>query len=312
MKTISRTLFILLLACAWSCSNDDDSIVNNDDDANSGDPDPMEVVSSRLSSYTIEDVEFEFTYDESDGKLTRFQYGTTFTVNASIDYDDADRISEIGPTTYQYDAEGRLIRKQKGDISIAEFTYDSTGKIIVINSQYPNSSGGANSNESTISYNSAGLPERIETYDAREDIGFPQWWRINLGYDGSGNLIEEFVEISNDGTTYTAFETWNYSYDDKKNPFHQAIGTTGVDPMLHAHEFIQLFSVSYNDQGELGTLYFTSPNNLLTITSSLNITTFEYIYNEDDYPETLNYNFDATSSGGGTSVRNYSFNYEDY
>lgn len=313
MKTISRTLFILLLAFSWSCSNDDDSIVNNDSDANNGDPDSMEVLNSRLSSYTIEDVEFEFTYDESDGKMTRFQYGTTFTVNASITYDDNGRIMSIGPTEYLYDDQDRVIRFDKGEFSSAEYTYDTAGRIIEIAARHPNSTrDGANTSFTTIDYNSEGLPDVVNNINTREEIGTPEYFRTILSYDSKGNLTQKYIENGLDGINYMYFSNTTYTYDDKKNPFREAIESTGISRTFHLEQFIGLNSTFINLLARTGIIYFTSTNNLLTETNDFTTTTHEYTYNDDGYPETLIRTFDGTSGGGGISVRTHGFNYQDY
>lgn len=313
MKTISRTLFIILLAFSWSCSNDDDNNVNNDNDDNSDDPDPIEVVNSRLSSYFIEDVEFDFTYDESDGKLTRFQYGTTFTVNASIDYDDAGRVIKIGATNYQFDDQGRVIRKDKGEYSSAEYTYDDAGRIIEIAARHPNSTGdGANTSFTTIDYNSEGLPDAVLNINTREEIGTPEYFRTILSYDSNGNLIQQYVENGLDGINYMLFGNTTYTYDDKKNPFKEAIESTGIDRSIHLEQFIDMNSTHFNLLARTGIMYFTSANNLLSQSDGSITITYEYTYNDDGYPETLARTYDGTSGGGGISKRNHSFNYEDY
>ena len=71
-------------------------------------------------------------------------------------------------------------------------------------------------------------------------------------------------------------------------------------------------SLSFGRQVAFLNLWFNSPNNLVTIQDSFKTISYNYTYNEDDYPITSEEIYDASISGGIIITKDINFTYESY
>lgn len=299
MKTLLKTLTIILAITLSSCSSDDDG---------SNLPQDQKI---RLANYTKDDVTFNMTYNE-DGMLTKYQYGNTFTVTSNIEYNTSGNITKVGPLEFIYDAQGKITEiNNSSNNTISTITYNSQGLIEAINSTYDDGGSPPENSETNLEYNSNGQLIFISEYIDNGTIASP-YAKTSLSYDQNGNIIEQYIQRSNDGITYYDFSTTIYTYDNNKNPFHDTIGKTGITNDIILQQFIGLYSIYFSGQVGLTTMYFVSPNNLISKENSLKLVTYNYTYNEDNYPIIAEEINDASSSGGSVYTYNKTFTYETY
>jgi hypothetical protein len=66
--------------------------------------------------------------------------------------------------------------------------------------------------------------------------------------------------------------------------------------------------------GKIGKAYlnFFSPNNLLTEEDSFKIISYNYTFNEDDYPITATRTYDESMSSGEITITSLTWTYEMY
>jgi hypothetical protein len=292
---LKRICLLFLSLTLFNCSNDDDGTVKQPE-------------SIRLVNYTIDDVPFNMTYND-DNLLIKYQYGNTFAVNSSIEYDSNGYITKNGSRTFTYNSTGQITTITQILSPTASFVstivYNSQGLVESITTDHNNGETGT----IQINYNSDNKPLVISEHNA--SVGSP-YAKTTLTYDASGNITRQFIERSNDGISYYDFSTTNYAYDTKKNPFALTISKIGNANNQLFQMFIGMNSVSYGRQVAFDSFYFNSPNNLVSIQDSFKIISFNYTYNANDFPITSEEIYDASSSGGSVNTYNFNFNYETY
>jgi len=298
MKKLVKYLSAVLIAfLLFNCSKDDDEVTQ-----------PPQAESTRLTNYTIDGVPFNMTYND-DGTLFKYQYGNTFAVSATIEYNPNGDISKNGSRTFTYNSEGQIATITQNLSPTASFVstmvYDSQGLVESITTNHNNGQTGT----IQINYNGNNKPVLISEYN--ESVVSP-YAKTTLAYDDFGNITQQFIERSNDGITYYDFSTTTYTYDTKKNPFALTIDKIGTSNNQLFQFFIGMNSVSFGRQVAFASLYFNSPNNLVAIQDSFKIITYNYTYNDDDYPITREEIYDDSSSGGSVYTYNSIFTYETY
>lgn len=301
MKTRFKIIIILVAITSIGCSSDDDNAGMQPKEEN-----------TRMTSYTIEDVEFNMTYNEA-GMLTKYRYGNpSATAISNIEYNPDGNITKHGSFNYSYNAHGDIenITKTNNPL-IIQIAYNSQNYIETITAINDDGNGGAiETGTTTFEYNSNGLPVEINEFNNVTPVS--PFAKTMLSYDDNGNIIERYIQRSNDGISYYDFSTTVYTYDDKKNPYQVTIGKTGITNKHILQQFIGLYSTYYSGQVSLVPIYFVSPNNLLTEEDDLKLISYSYTYNEDDYPMSVERTWDASMSGGSISTTNRIFSYETY
>tara|TARA_R110002033_G_C3843045_1_gene234986 strand:+ start:38 stop:937 length:900 start_codon:yes stop_codon:yes gene_type:complete len=299
MKKLVKYLSAVLIAfLLFNCSKDDDEVTQ-----------PPQAESTRLTNYTIDGVPFNMTYND-DGTLFKYQYGNTFAVSATIEYNPNGDISKNGSRTFTYNLQGQIATITQNLSPTASFVstmvYDSQGLVESITANHNNGQTGT----IQINYNGNNKPVLISEYN--ESVAVSPHAKTTLTYDDFGNITQQFIERSNDGITYYDFSTTTYTYDTKKNPFALTIDKIGTSNNQLFQFFIGMNSVSFGRQVAFASLYFNSPNNLVAIQDSFKIITYNYTYNDDDYPITREEIYDDSSSGGSVYTYNSIFTYETY
>lgn len=291
---IGVTLLVFMLS---NCSKNDDEVTQ-----------PPQAESTRLTNYTIDGVPFNMTYND-DGTLFKYQYGNTFAVSATIEYNPNGDISKNGSRTFTYNSEGQIATITQNLSPTASFVstmvYNSQGLVESITANHNDGQTGT----IQINYNSNNKPLLISEYN--ESVVSP-YAKTTLTYDDFGNITQQFIERSNDGITYYDFSITTYTYDTKKNPFALTIDKIGISNNQLFQFFIGMNSVSFGGQVAFAAFHFNSPNNLVSIQDSFKIITYNYIYNDDDYPITAERIYDSSISGGSAFTTNRTFTYENY
>lgn len=293
---LKNIIIVLLTLNLFNCSKGDDVAQ------------PPQAESIRLKNYIIDGVAFNMTYNE-DGTLFKYQYGNTSAVTSSIEYDAEARIIRNNSRSFTYNPQDQIATITQNISSTASFVstmvYNSQGLVENITVNHDNGQIGA----IQINYNGDDKPVVISEYN--ESVATP-YAKTTLTYNDLGNITQQFIERSNDGITYYDFETYTYTYDNKKNPFALTINKIGISNNQLFQKFIGMNSVSFGRQVAFEAFRFNSPNNLVSIQDSFKIITYNYTYNEDDYPISAERIYDTSISGGSASATNITFTYETY
>ncbi|MBJ2173226.1 hypothetical protein JBL43_03200 [Aureibaculum sp. A20] len=245
-------------------------------------------------------------------------------------YSDDNRLSKIGYTTFNYDAEGRIIKNDK-----ISYNYNDLGQV----SQIISNKGGSFGNlETEIVYNTDSLIVSFVSKYERGDLGTATstfeydgnkrlktiiekgadgrgYGRITLTYDDNNNIVQQLKEKSYDGTSYRQVSVSNYTFDTKNNPSYNVLSKTGNSNTINIFHII--YNLSIGGQSAYETLYYYSKNNILSskvtgASGNAATQTYTYVYDENDYPVSakLEYSFSPDSSYNRTETRGWV--YENY
>lgn len=294
MKTL-KTLALFMLAVTLSnCSKNDDATSQI----------PQEE-SIRLKNYTKDDVNFDMTYNENN-QLFKYQYGNSSSkVTLTLQYDEEGNITKNG-YGYTYNTQGNIADINSSYLN-AVLNYNTEGQLKSMNSHYTYTTTDITAT-TNFEYDSNNRLYIINEYS--NDVTASPYAKTTLTYDANGNITQKQIKRSNDGIDFYLFQTTTYTYDTKNNPFFNVVNHAGLKDAVSIQDFVSLRTLAFGGQIGKAYLNFYSPNNLLTEENSLKIVTYNYTYNEDEYPITLMQTTEHV--GGSTYSYSLTFTYETY
>ena len=197
------------------------------------------------------------------------------------EYDDGVYDKE---TTFEYNADKKLVKVVYGSDFYETYAYDTEGKLIEYREYYDNSLDVLDS----LEYNSNAQLIKIQRYNDAVKGG---WYTVE--YDAQGNVIKK-SEYLTDETVYS----YNiYEHDSQGNTINQKFYWKDHETGTILTDKYEETAFQYDDKNNiykswgLPFIWETYINNVLEETYTehygdgyTNTDTYTYVYNEDNYP----------------------------
>lgn len=241
----------------------------------------------------------KYEYDDNEKLITLNRPGNKI----NVVYDGEGRLFSYDYFTYEWNEVGQLTKLSdgsgKGDLKILYNTEDQPKELEVTRTGSNNFNSDVTA---TLTYNGLGRLSRIDKhsiYSSNTTDGEQNSYeRIELRYDNVGNVVEMITRNSDDGLDYQINSMYEYSYDNQKNPWYAIINrqfnfnssiTLGINQDLNRNT-----PPTYIGGYELHIL--VSEHNLTSVKyyndklSLLEERSYEYTYNNSDYPTSAKIN----------------------
>lgn len=235
-----------------------------------------------LKSYETQRSEYSLGYNEA-GSLISIEDSRG---DNSLLRNSAGKLVALGNLTYLYSTAGLYtgINDGKGE-GIIE--YDSRDRIVRLTSEYNTSLFSSVRIIRNLIYNDRDQVIEVNENTYNFNSGTTTYHIVKVQYDADGNLVQTKWESSYDNVTYTLQLTQTFTYDDKKNPWHNIVTQqTNFNHCYIANHLLQ-GSVQLSISNIYPT-YLTRKNNITSTRieagSDFSQEDFTYSYNEDDYP----------------------------
>ncbi|WP_303318297.1 hypothetical protein Q4Q34_10665 [Flavivirga abyssicola] len=284
-STIFKTILLTLLTITlFNCNKDDDSMQ------------PEQNI--RLKTYAINEYEYDFIYNDL-GKITNF---STPSGNHSIIYNEDGQIIQNGTESYTYNSQGEISKISSSTNNIT-IVYNNKGLIATMVQDT-----GIHIFHTSFEYDSN--DKLIETVLKGPPV--TGYYRNKFVYDEKENIVQRVFESgSGDGVNYSKKSTYNFVFDNKKNPNYNLLSKTGITDAL---TFIRI-AYSGRSIEVSGILFYYNKNNLLSSQSvhsngSSSSREYSYVYDKNDYP--ISAELASINTTGESSTTYYKWTYETY
>ena len=303
MKTLlKRITFLMIVSLTlYNCSSDDD--------ASTGETPLLE--NTRLTAYSVNTIEFAVNYNTED-YISGYESSDT-SQPRSVVYNTDNQIIQFGRISYMYNAQGRISQITEADDTTfrnktSSIVYNNEGLIATQNFRFTYvSSGDTVFVNRVYDYNSSGqlisITEDSSLYKTRD----------LMTYDSRGNIVQIKRQSSPDGITYTDQQTTTFTYDNKKNPGKKMLENMGIDSNFSLLHIRYNLTINFSNYAFFRLSYYSN-NNVIssqsTYSSGQTNRTYDYVYNDNDYPTAAE---EDVALSDGTSYTSYkTWTYESY
>lgn len=234
-----------------------------------------------------------YEYDNNEKLITLNRTGNSI----NVVYDNEGRLFSYDYFTYEWNETGQLSKLSdgsgNGDLIVLYNDQDQPKELKVTRT------GSNNYNldvTATLIYNGLGrlsIIDQHDTYSSDTTDGEQNFYkRIELRNDNVGNVAEKITRVSEDGIDYQIHAMFEYSYDDKKNPWYAIIDrqfnfnsriTLGINQDLNRQTSAEYVG-GYQLHILLSEHNLTSSKYYNSELSLLDERRYEYAYNDSDYP----------------------------
>lgn len=303
MKTLMKQSFltIIILLSLFNCSTDDD-----------GEDIIKQPENTRLKAYSLNSIEYAVTYN-ADGNVSDYRNLTDTPGN--IVYNTDNKIIQLGVHYFIYNSQGRISEITMPNTAFysnqkTNLTYNNDGLIAHQTLSYINNSGETKNIQRLFEYNA----NKELTSITEKNLNDSVYSRFLLSYDSNGNVSQVIKQYSNDDVIYSYLQTNTYVYDTKKNPSKLLLNDCGVTSNFSLYDMISL-STTYFGNSTLFSIRYFSNNNVISSEysndfGSSNNSVYTYVYNDKDYPTSVEiYN---TYSDGPDYTSYRTWTYETY
>jgi len=302
-KTLMKHIMLsmLLSFSLFNCSKDD-----GDDDSGSQ---PQNL---RLAGYSIHATEYTVSYNEN-GDVTN--YNNNSSNPGTVIYNADNKVIQCGRYSYTYNAQGRISGiTEPDDSSIinkeSTIVYNNEGLIATQTFRFTYAfSGDIKFISRTYDYNSSNQLVSISEHESSSTL----YTRDALTYDSNGNMVQRKLQRSTDGISYTDDQIMTYTYDNKKNPGHEALSDIQGTSNFSILYLSNLTTTDFSNYAFFRLVYY-SKNNVTSLhqifSSGTANRTFDYNYNDEGYPVSVEVN--RTLADGTTNTSYKTWTYEAY